>query len=281
MTQIQKPQKQSWLLLEFKYGDPLAPKYARYTDQVSDVQAFGSQWSSVPDMEVRVPSNIGTLADKQLEVEMRLQSGFLTNVSSGEPHSRIDVTLREVHASTDDASAQQITYLFRGRLVRAKRNPSGHTESVRLIAVHSKARLAIPLGMPAQHHCVWTFAGKGCGQSPLNLKETGTLTVLSGKVATITGLASHAGDTTQRYWHMGYVEKDGLRITVRDWNQATATTFYLTREPPASWVGASVGVFPGCDKTIETCRARWNKEATFAGFGYAIPGYHPVYENPQ
>lgn len=281
MTQLQKPQKQSFLLLEFKYGDPVAPTYTRFTDQSSDVDALGSKWSAVPDMDVRIPSNIGTLADKQLEIEMKLQSGFLTNVSSGEPHSPVRVTLSEMSIAADDGSGPQTIVLFVGKLTNVRRNPGGHSESVRLIAVHSKARMAIPLGLPANHHCVWTFTERGCAKSPVGLRESGTLTVLTGKVATITGLADHSADTTSRYWHMGYVEKDGLRITIRDWEQAAATTFYLAKEPPASWVGATVRVFPGCDKTIETCRARWSNEANFGGFGYAIPAYHPVYENPS
>lgn len=280
MTQIQKPQKQSFLLVEFLYGDPRSPTYSRFTDQSSDVDALGVRWTAVPDMEVRVPSNIGTLADKQLELEMKLQSGFLTDVSGGEPHSPVVVTVREMSIATDDGSGPQIITLFAGRLINTRRNPASRTESVRLIAVHSKARLAIALGMPANHHCVWTFTGRGCAVSPVALAETGTITSIIGKVATITGLADHSADTTGRYWHMGYLEIAGLRITIRDWQIATPTVFQLAKEPPAGWASASVSVFPGCDKTIETCRARWDNEENFGGFGYAVPAYHPVYENP-
>lgn len=280
MGQNEKPQKQCVLLLEFRYGDSLVPKFARFTNQQSDVSALGYKWQAVPEFETRVPMNIGTLGDKTLEVTLRMQSGFLTDVSSGEPHSSVRVRLMELATAVDDNSRPELSYMFVGKLSRAKRNPEGKTGSVRLTCGQPKARLAIPLGIPANHQCCWTFTERGCFKDPAGLKETGTLSAATGKQVTITGLASHAADLTGRYWHLGYVEKDGLRISIRDWQQAAATTFYLRREPPAAWIGASVKVFPGCDKTIATCRSRWSNEEHFGGFGYAIPGYHPVMENP-
>lgn len=280
MSSLSGTSKQSFVLLELRHGDPAAPTYQRYTDQNSDVAALGAQWSSRPDMSVRVPPNVGMLADKALEVTMKVEAGFLDQVSSGEPHSPVRVRLMEAHAPAGGAEVLEVTHLFRGWLSKAKRNPGGQTESVLLTCATARSRMDVDLGIPATHLCQWTFGGRGCFLDLDTVDEQGTLTAVSGVDATVTGLADHSADPTGRYWHKGYLEVDGLRITVRDWQQSAPTLFRLAKPPPARWVGATVRAVPGCDKSVATCRDRWNREQFFSGIGMAIPAYHPAFESP-
>ena len=84
------------------------------------------------------------------------------------------------------------------------------------------------------------------------------------------------------YYHRGTIENtaDGVRLTIRKWDLSDPTKFYLSSAAPSSWAGETLVIHGGCDKTIETCRDRWNNESQFSGYGYSIPPYNPVLENP-
>jgi hypothetical protein len=101
------------------------------------------------------------------------------------------------------------------------------------------------------------------------------MTVVDRRIGTITGLGTHS----DKYWHRGYASRDGIDIGIRDWSSGTPTRFIFVREVPADWVGQSVVVTPGCDKTPGVCNARWSNLARFGGAGIAIPPYHPVFED--
>ena len=279
-TAIDRPLKISYVLVEFQYGDDAAPLYYRITDKTSDVVLFGQSWDSVPDFKIQLPMDVGTLSDAQADMEMKLQPGFLTTIASDDVFSRVRVTVLEVIDSEIPGDSPDVCYLFVGNLSQAIRNPAGHSESVKLILVRETSRLGYPLGISANHLCQWTFTKRGCFIDALPLPEQGTLTAASGKTVTITGLADHSADPTGRYWHRGHVSVDGARIQIRDWLQTSATTFILREEPPASWVGATVTVFPGCDKQYATCDQRWDNKARFMGNGVGIPTYHPSFESP-
>jgi hypothetical protein len=273
MSTIGRSEKTSQLFLEFRYGDPAAPTYARFTDWTEDTILGSQSYDSTPDMEVRAPEISGILNDKTLQVALPLKvNGFTDRLSNGTPHSPIYVTLRELLRSLDGGSSEQQVVLFKGRVSRVIRNPNGRTNSVGIEAKSLKSQMDVPMGLPANHQCVWTFGGRGCFVTVPT--ENGTLATITGKTVTITGLAGHA----DRYWHRGFVERQGLRLLIREW--VNGTSFELAKEPPADWATQTVKVYAGCDKTIETCRARWSNEINFGGFGYAIPAYHPVFESP-
>lgn len=83
-------------------------------------------------------------------------------------------------------------------------------------------------------------------------------------------------NSTGRRFERGYLENDDLRIMIRE--QTSLVEVQLIREPPPEWVpGFKVSVTPGCDKTIETCRAEYDREERFGGNGFAIPRYNPLF----
>jgi hypothetical protein len=61
------------------------------------------------------------------------------------------------------------------------------------------------------------------------------------------------------------------------------TKFRLAEVPPTDWIGGSADItfVAGCDKTIETCRARFSQEENFSGIGYGMQPYNPNWESPQ
>jgi hypothetical protein len=123
----------------------------------------------------------------------------------------------------------------------------------------------------------------GCGVTPVEVlaeidSADGT------EITVTTGIFTTPGSTDARYWKRGYAEKDGLRIAIRDYDGDVDTTkAYMANPVPSDWIlagAASIRFVPGCDKTVETCRARWNAEEFFLGLGYAIPAHQPNFETP-
>lgn len=280
--------KQHYHLVKFAYGDA-AGTVERYTDWSADVSYDSATWTSKPQLAITFPANTGALDEKALVLEFPLDASandLFEDLVSGEPFSPVYVTV--IHGSLglpDDAGADEhLIACLSWRVVKATKNPTEKRGIVRLEAVSPKSQLKVPLGVPANYHCAWTLFGTGCDLTRASYVDTGTLTAIDGtdeKKVTITGVSvSVPGGTPGKTFHRGYVEKDGIRVPIRDWSSGAPTTFFLARRPPAAWVGATVTVVPGCDKTIETCRNRWDNETRFAGLGYAIPDYHPVHEAP-
>jgi hypothetical protein len=270
VTSLGASEKVAFPLVEFKYGDPAAPSYKRFAQYTIDAYYGIDLYTAMPELDIKMPEISAMLSDKTLLIGAPLKagSGFFDSISSGIPFSEVTVTLYERIIGTQGEADITLKHYI-GLVTKVSRNYQ-RPDWVQLEVASFKSRLMIPLGLPANVQCVWTLGGRGCFISVP--QETGTMTVIAGKIVTITGLSGRA----DRFWHRGYVVKNGCRILIRDW--VNGTSFTLTKEPPADWTGASVQVFAGCDKTIQTCRARFSNEEHFGGFGYAIPAYSPNYE---
>lgn len=266
-----RPSKDSFYLVELRYGEKDNYSYHRITDWPSDVTPYGEPtYSSVEAFEVDPGKVAGDLSDQGFKLKVhRGDSGFFHRISNGEQFSRIKVVARQ---GFRNASQTEYTYLFRGWVKRIVRNADGRKGLVRLECVTFKSKLDLPLGMGANPRCPWTFGDKSCKAVPG--RETGLLTVVDGSTVTITGLSSHIDS----YWHRGYVEYQGMRLTIRGWS---GDTFQLSRKPPNDWISQNVTVVEGCDKRIKTCRDDKDRENRFGGIGKAIPKHNPMFENPN
>jgi hypothetical protein len=278
------PKKQHYYLVEFAYGAS-AGTGLRYTNSTSDRTYAGQTYTSLPKLSVEPPSNTGGIDEGTLKIEAPADAHALfAALVNGEPHSPVFVTLRQVLAPLqDDGGSDEVLALcVLWRVAKATKNPSKKRGIVRLEATGAKADMKVSLGLPANYQCAWTLFGNGCDLAVVS--DGGTLTTIDAtdnKKVTITGVSvTVPGATPGKTFHRGYVERDGLRVEIRDWSSGASTIFHLVRKPPAAWVGQTVTVYAGCDKTIETCRDRWDNEARFQGCGYAIPDYHPHFEAP-
>lgn len=278
---LAEPDKKSLLFVRFSYGSPVT--YVRYTDWDSDVahptEALNPTYTSMVGMNVKLPKYSGLFKEQPCGIAVPANT-FTNALSSGEPWPEVKVLIHELNLDPDE-TVGRLLYLFSGTVRRTIRNFRGNPDSVQIECENIKSAMTVALGIIATQHCNRNFGSlKGCDPSGAviglaALKETGTLTAISGNTVTITGTTS----PRDRYWHRGYVEYLGLRITIREWTNTATTTFYLVKPPPADWLGKSVTVAPGCDKTRGTC-ILWNNESHFNGPGYAMPPYHPVMEIP-
>lgn len=275
---LDAPEKRSLLVVDFTYGDPASPQRARFTDWISgDYTYGGATYSSFPSMAVKVPDYTGGFDEGALEITLPLTSAFIQEITNGEPHSRIDVLCTEHLLTPDTLASPDVLYLFKGRVSRGIRNPQGRVDAARIEAKNWKSKLHIPLSMQCNHLCENTFLQRGCVTSkggPVGAAtETATLTVIDGAKVTLSGLAGHP----DRWWHRGYLERQGLRLMIRDW--LNGNNFQLVFQPPASWSGAQVSVVPGCDKSIQRCRF-WVNEGNFNALGIMMQPNNPIIEDP-
>jgi len=272
-----RPEKEGFVLVTFLYGANLASQ-ARYTDWDQSFLGFTSE----PRMKLEIPENAGTFDKRELRIVLPLDN-FVSRASSGVPHSPIYVIVEELTQGlfTGDQSSQKV--LYAGRITRSIKNYQGQNNQAAFFSLSIKSRLDISMGLPCNHQCAWTLFKGGCGVTPVQV--LGQIQSSDGTEITVTDAGfTTPGTTDARYWKRGYAEKDGLRIAIRDYDGDVDTSkAYMARPVPSDWILAgfsSIQFVPGCDKTIETCRARWNAEQFFMGLGYAIPSYQPNFETP-
>lgn len=289
----QSPEKTSYLLVVIRHGDPSAPVYQRYTDFGSDVEGH----ISTPSMEVAIPDNNGTFEKSELKMLLPLDD-FTDPVSSGLPWSPMFISIDEVTLPTFVGESGARRTLYKGRITRTIRNYQGAGNAVAFFALPAKARLDIPMGLQCNHHCFARLFSPLCGLNINSFAEPGEIASMDGKVITITTpnpaltTPTSPGGRVDRFWERGYLEKDGLRIGVHLWTISDPTHFVLRRRPPDSWLGggpSAIRFVPGCHKTIQDCREVWDNEdgqgpttgGGFAGYGFAMLPYNPMYENPS
>lgn len=267
--------KEHRILAEFRFGDPAAPSFARYSNWDSPIAFGGGEFAPTPTMAVELPKQTGSLSDSPPRVVLP-EDAFTLRLSSSEPVETVRLRLVELLRGLDGSSVEPVVR-YRGRLALAVRNYQGRPGAVLLEGQTPQDRLESALGIPAIGQCVWPFAGAACGVSPAGLAASGTLVSAALAVATISGLPSKP----EGYWKRGYVSRAGLRIMVTSWSIADPSTFVLARVPPSNWIGAAVSVFPGCDKSPTVCANRWNNLARFSGAGVAMLDYDPTTETPK
>ena len=275
--------KETYQLVGFAHGGGTA----YYTDWTSDVPYNGNLYISTPDMEVKLPLNDGLFGEQPCTVSIPLTVGvsdndtFAARISNGQVHAAIDCTVQEVLKSTLPGPSQTVNNTFQGRVHDVDGNYRGRRDKIKMTCLPIKARLAtIAMGIPCHHLCSNNLGDASC---KINLSTSERAIVanvvsIDGREVTMdtNGLLSAA---TDRMFHRGYIKFENLYLGIQDWRDSAPLVFNMVRQPPAHWVGSNVLVVAGCDKSIEVCRARYANEDNFLGLGYAMPSYHPVFED--
>jgi len=274
-------------IVEFEHGDSAARVFERYTDDSEDFTFLGEVYSSTPSMEIAIPTLTGALEEDRYRIVLP-DDAFTIALSNGQPHAPVIVTVREILDDPDGVEPQETLTFLRGDVDAAIRNYQGRSDRVALECTGVKNRISIPTGLQANSQCPWTFQARGCiiPDGVGGFLSAVTPTVPPRESATVVSVVSRLvtidviGVFTDKFFHRGFLEVEGLRITVRDWNDASPLVFQMVKEPPQSWIGKIVSIQPGCDKHINVCRIRWANETAFGGFGFAIPSHHPNFEAP-
>jgi hypothetical protein len=288
MGAFDQASKKSYFKVRLTYWedqDHVYPVYHEYTNWSMDFAGLSTDgFVSTPEMEIDLPAFEGLLEEKDFVVRLPADS-FLTELSNGLPHETVIMDIWEFTLASNPGQGGKEFHLFQGPILGTIRNKNGLSGIIELRGRLAKHRLNIPLGVPANSHCVWTL-GKAPCQALVSALHGFTIASITGKKVIVTEnvpgtLAAYA----DYYFHRGFLRIQGgsgtegnYQVGIREWRVSAPTTFYTVRQLPQRWVGKGVAIAGGCDKTIETCRARWGQESNFCGLGYAIPPYNPNYE---
>ena len=127
-----------------------------------------------------------------------------------------------------------------------------------------------------QRNCPHVLYGTACGASAVVFRVGGTVTSIAGTLLSVPAAAGYAvGHFAGGYatWAAnGLTEK---RMIVG--HNADAIT--LSAVPPGLAIGDAIYLYPGCDRTLNTCHAKFGNSANFGGFPF-IPTKNPFGGSP-
>lgn len=276
MTAINQSNKRSFTLVKFTFGDPAAPTVKRFANVAADVTGSDGVFLAKPDMAVIIDMFTGVFDEKPLKIRLDKSSdSFFDDISNGEPHSPIFVEIWELIESVDGTDDE--LKLFSGRIAKVFDNFQGKQNQIQIECRTWKGKIDIPLGVLATHQCPWIFTQEPCDVVARTF--AGVVDSIVGFEVTLTAAPATGSPPATffpREFHRGYMKRDGLRITIRDWE--SGVVFKMTKPPPQEWIGNAVTLVAGCDKTIETCRTIHDNEERFNGLGFAMLPYNPNYE---
>lgn len=273
-------EKESYLLVEFTFES----EAYRYTNLSTTIDPSGANYQAMPAMEVNLPANSGTMEDSEAVITLPLNSdteAFLEPLSRGTPFAPVRATIDEVIRPLVGGETATVLRHISANISRTVRNPNNRKNLVEIYVKPAKNKLDKTMGLPCNHECPWTLYSFPCRQGAVgpdknSSKKLVTLTAINGRTITVSG--SYTLTPAERSYRFGWVEYGEARAGIRDWGGGN--TLQLTRQLPVEWIGETISLIPGCDHSIENCRAAWNNEAHFGGIGFAIPAHNPVIETP-
>ncbi len=293
-TTLDSQNKIQYYIFTLKFGDPTTPSYFRFTDWSMGVNVAGLNYDPVMELDLRWPVRDGGLKPETVGLQVPTVTKGLTDLSvfarlaGKESVEPVFITIEAVYVDKSSDLVIETYVEFSGRLFKCVDNYQGKP-GVALLEFNDKIKgeLDVPMGFPVVHHCIWTLGdekGSPCALDISTFRETGTLITRDsgGFLVSVTGLTIPAtpggGQGASGYWHRGYFELGGLRLGIRDWDPTRPTIFKLSEPAPPSWESATITATPGCDKLIQTCRERWDREESFMGLGIAMVAYNPTIE---
>ena len=280
---LTQPEKQSFYLVSFT-NKITNTFFAKYTTLDSDFVFEGQTYTSETRMTVSLPRNDGTLGEEPCKVALPRELQFAQDITTGLRYPATVMRVTEILRG-DGAIATDVLKPFQGLMRIARRKVGGKSSMVTVSALSIKSRLQeIALGLPCMQNCVNRLGDGFCevnmGVSPQRLLNVNVVAIDGPKV---TLLASEIPTGLQdRFYQRGFLTLNGFEFLIRDWRnevEGDRAEFFLYRKPPDSWLGASITVFSGCDKTSGTCTSRYNMIRRFKGAGIKMPAYNPVYED--
>ncbi len=173
------------------------------------------------------------------------------------------ITLERAYMPTWGNTSAGTLIIFKGYTGDAR--PSRNT-----VELQVKAGLTILANpMPRrvwQPGCLHMLYDTGCALSKASFTITGT----AGSGSTASLIKSTFGSAADHYWELGEITftsgvLNGLQRTVNSYLAASGVGV-VPAFPAAPALGDGFSIYPGCDKTQQTCVNKFNNLVHFAGF---------------
>lgn len=251
---------------------------AYYARQRESITIADQVYEAMPEMELEFPSISGGLDDNPVRLTVPDSAHpFDKMIVSAFPEVKIRV-LEGDYENPNDEPLIQWTGIIQKTLARYK----GKTRLMQLTVVGRKFFLRdVSLGLKATDRCPWFFGDRNCQAEVASTPAS--VSALDGTKINFWSLPNDTakGGWTQGRYTRGFVEKDGLRILIRE-HRIGSAEFILAKAPPQSsgwtWEGELVTVYEGCDKSIAACEAH-GQQLRFGGIGINMPKHNPIIED--
>jgi hypothetical protein len=317
MIPLIKEYKKSTPLISIKCGTAIN---IYITTSKTPITSDGVTWLSDPTLDVELPKQSGfleqepcivTLSRNSLIPAVRALAELLSQPRAAPPMSVGIANLLE--SAPEDT---QRVNLYEGIGFKLSRNPEGQKGKLKIYFLPEFLLYMAEstLGRRVDASCDHVYGGLGCyvditqyfdpaSYYPNQLKKIkrakvtcSVFSVHTARQLTLTldpsfhtGYVGPFGQFQKTltlqpkgWWVRGFLEKDGLRISIVDWRYNDTANigtdiFILSQVPPLDWNGAQLTLIPGCQRTKEACADRNNSEQ-FGALGYGIPAYNPTTE---
>jgi len=164
-----------------------------------------------------------------------------------------------------DVSSSGWSPLFRGKVTKWTVDTHYLTltvESIMAAGLRTANRVRLSAG------CIRLLGDRGCGVLIANYRVSGIISHISGFQVTVDVTFSGPSVPSpipDNFFQFGYIDARG---EVRMVMASTGTTLTLKFPLKRAEVGDPCTVYPGCDKTLDTCQNKFNNKENFLGFPY-------------
>lgn len=251
--------------VEFALRDGL---YRRTTERNIVLDSDGS-WMPSP-IKFSGFSQTNELAKDPLLITLPRDDVFAQLFVGGVPDQITTVTVFKLHES--DASLQ-VNTCWKGRVTGTEREGDGvvlHCENI------SSSMRRPGLRGRYQKNCRHALYHRGCFLNDYDFATVATADAVSGYVVTVPD--ANDSSTPDGYYTGGILELDNgdrgyITRHVADQVTLIQPMSHLNSEIAGSG-SAAVTLYPGCDRTMTTCKEKFNNLSNHGGFAW-IPGKNP------
>lgn len=177
------------------------------------------------------------------------------------PERSTSVTVRSMQRGQTIAEA---IVIFKGRVVGA--DPRGEVVEISCESVYTSMRRA-GLRYRAELICQHALYSAGCGANQPAMRVDDTIAAISGTTLTMNVTGTYADG----WFSGGILEHDG---DARFITAHSGNTIVLSRPLSGLGIGESVALYPGCDRTMSTCRTKFGNLNNNLSFAF-IPQQNP------
>lgn len=260
----------------FLYEFNTAGQVYRYTDYPSAITWNSVEWAPFPIKHTEVKQS-NELSKNSLTVTIPIKGEFADIFVGWSPDHIVTFTLRRGHFGSSD-----VLVYWKGRV--SSHNLKKETIELKCESIFTSMRRA---GIRArfQRNCRHAVYSKGCGLDKTDFAVPGALTAIAGLTLTI----PEAATKPDGWFQGGIVEfSDGsFRMAlshVGDQVRISRASRHAIEAFSDAGYGLSYGqyyggvsviLYPGCDRTLATCKNKFNNLNNQGGFKW-IPSKNPM-----
>lgn len=261
---VTDPSSRLVYLITFTTNMEVETKY-RYTSHDRALDLDGDIFLSTY-IQMELQKQTGLMEDEPIEFIVPTIQPLVDFVNKGS-HAPVHVLVEMVDP---DDLANTREEVWQGRMIRLLLNPDGQKDHFQVQVCGPKFHVEDrPLGIACTPNCAWRFGDKSCLYDVESVTIDVECTQVDGFRIETTIISTYDAN----YFARGYIFLGEHRILI---TESTGSQLTLSKNAPVDWVGKTLRLAPGCDKSFATCRNKWNNERQFGGLGLAIPAENPL-----